>query len=144
LALVGSPSGYGADQIRDYLTRTPARERIDVLGYISTPRLTDLFERASIFAFPSIDEGFGIPVLEAMAHGVPVLASGVSSLPEVAGDAALLVDPLQTGEIADALLRLAEDAELRDKLSRKGSLRAAEFPWQRAVDATHRVYEELG
>jgi glycosyltransferase involved in cell wall biosynthesis len=82
-------------------------------------------------------------VLEAMAHGVPVLTSGAAALREVAGDAALVVDALRTEEIADGLMRLADDAELRETLSRKGRARAAEFPWQRAVDATHRVYEEL-
>jgi glycosyltransferase involved in cell wall biosynthesis len=143
LALAGAPSGYGAAEIRDYVARSPARERIEVLGYVSAERLADLYQRASIFAFPSIDEGFGIPVLEAMAHGVPVLTSGAAALREVAGDAALVVDALRTEEIADGLMRLADDAELRETLSRKGRARAAEFPWQRAVDATHRVYEEL-
>jgi glycosyltransferase involved in cell wall biosynthesis len=143
LALAGSPSGYGSEEISDYLARSPARERIDVLGYVSAQRLADLYRRASIVAFPSIGEGFGIPVLEAMAHGVPVLTSRAAALPEVAGDAALLVDALRTDEIAGGLIRLAEDAELRETMSRKGRARAAEFPWQRAVEATHRVYEEL-
>jgi glycosyltransferase involved in cell wall biosynthesis len=143
LVLAGAPSGYGAEEILDYLRRSPARDRVDVLGYISAERLTDLYQRASIVAFPSIGEGFGIPVLEAMAHGVPVLTSRAAALPEVAGDAALLVDPRRTDEIADGLIRLAEDAELRETMSRKGRSRAAESPWQRAVDATHRVYEEL-
>jgi glycosyltransferase involved in cell wall biosynthesis len=143
LALAGSPSGYGSEEISDYLPRSPARERIDVLGYVSAQRLADLYQRASIVAFPSIGEGFGIPVLEAMAHGVPVLTSRAAALPEVAGDAALLVDALRTDEIAGGLIRLAEDAELREAMSRKGRARAAEFPWRRAVEATHRVYEEL-
>jgi len=143
LALAGSPSGYGSEEISDYLARSSARERIDVLGYVSPERLADLYQRASIVAFPSIGEGFGIPVLEAMAHGVPVLTSRAAALPEVAGDAALLVDALRTDEIAGGLIRLAEDAELREALSRKGRARAAEFPWRRAVEATRRVYEEL-
>jgi O-antigen biosynthesis alpha-1,2-mannosyltransferase len=143
LALAGAPSGYGSEEIGDYLERSPARERIDVLGYVSAQRLADLYQRASIVAFPSIGEGFGIPVLEAMAHGVPVLTSSAAALPEVAGDAALLVDALRTDEIAGGLIRLAEDAELWEALSRKGRARAAEFPWQRTVEATHRVYEEL-
>jgi glycosyltransferase involved in cell wall biosynthesis len=143
LALAGSPSGYGSEEISDYLARTPARERIDVLGYVSAQRLANLYQRASIVAFPSIGEGFGIPVLEAMAHGVPVLTSRAAALPEVAGDAALLVDALRTDEIAGGLIRLAEDSELRKTMSRKGRARAGEFPWRRAVEATRRVYEEL-
>jgi alpha-1,3-rhamnosyl/mannosyltransferase len=143
LALAGAPSGYGSEEISDYLARSPARERIDVLGYVSAQRLADLYQRASMVAFPSIGEGFGIPVLEAMAHGVPVLTSRAAALPEVAGDAALLVDALRTDEIAGGLIRLAEDAELREALSRKGRARAAGFPWRRAVEATRRVYEEL-
>lgn len=143
LVLAGAPSGYGAEEILDYLGRSPARERIDVLGHVSAERLDDLYRRASMVAFPSLGEGFGIPVLDAMAYGVPVLTSRAASLPEVAGDAALLVDPLRAEEIAGGLIRLAEDAELRETMSGKGRARAAEFPWQRAVDATHRVYEEL-
>jgi glycosyltransferase involved in cell wall biosynthesis len=144
LVLAGAMSGHGAEEIRDYLGRSPAGERIDVLGYVSTERLEDLYERASMVAFPSMGEGFGIPVLEAMAHGVPVLASRAAAMPEVAGDAAILVDPTSVDEIADGLTRLAEDSELRGTLRRKGRARAAEFPWSRAVEATHGVYEELG
>ena len=143
LKFAGTCSGYGAEEIREYLARSTARERVEILGYVDDVTLADLYRRASIFAFPSMDEGFGIPVLEAMAHGVPVVTSRTSSLPEVAGEAALLVDPLRTDEIAGALLRLAEDSELREALAKRGRERAAEFPWQRAVDATHRVYEEL-
>lgn len=143
LKFAGTCSGYGAEEIREYLARSPARERVEILGYVDDETLAELYRRASIFAFPSMDEGFGIPVLEAMAHGVPVVTSRTSSLPEVAGDAAVLVDPSRTDEIAGALVRLAEDGELRGTLARRGRARAAAFPWQRAVDATHRVYEEL-
>jgi glycosyltransferase involved in cell wall biosynthesis len=111
LALAGAPDGYGAAEELHAVEQSPARSRIDILGYVSSAELDSLYSRASIFAFPSLDEGFGMPILEAMAHGVPVITSNCSAMPEVSGDAALLVDPLNIG---DALLRLANDESLRD------------------------------
>ena len=90
---------------------------------------------AEVFAFPSVYEGFGLPVLEAMACGTPVVTSTVSSLPEVAGDAALLVDPESVPEIAAAIDRLVKDTELAGSLRQRGLSRAAAFPW----DATART-----
>ena len=143
LILAGSPSGYGAAAILDRIARSPARERIEVTGYVSSEQLRSLYQRAAIFAFPSLDEGFGIPVLEAMAFGIPVLTSNRSALPEVAGDAALLVDPLNTDEIAAGLAQLIQDENLRADLSQRSRLRATEFPWTRAVHQTYEVYREL-
>ena len=99
LVLAGAPSGYGAAAI---LERARAHPRIQITGYLAAAAIEQLYARASIFAFPSLDEGFGIPVLEAMAHGLPVNKYNSSALPEVAGDAALLVSPLDTAEIAEA------------------------------------------
>ena len=100
-----------------------------MLGYVPDSELEDLYQRASIFAFPSLDEGFGMPVLDAMARGVPVLTSNLSAMPEVAGDAALLVDPTDVHSIADGLCRLATDSDLRDALIQAGLARAKEFTW---------------
>ncbi len=144
LLLAGPSSGYGAEEVSDYLKRSPARDRVQTLGYVSAPMLEKLYWRASVFAFPSLDEGFGIPVLEAMAHGVPVVTSSVSALPEVAGDAALLVDPSDTEAIAEALTRLTSDSVLAASLSEKGRARAANLSWANAVKATDEVYRELG
>ena len=138
LILAGAPSGYGAAAI---LARV--HPRIEVTGYLPAPQLEQLYARASIFAFPSLDEGFGIPVLEAMAHGVPVITSNSSALPEVAGDAALLVDPLSTAEITTALERLAADTDLRQQLAGRGLERAKMFSWERTVAATYSIYGEL-
>ena len=143
LVLAGSPSGYGAAEILERIARSPARDRIKITGYVPVEQLNALYQRAAIFAFPSLDEGFGMPVLEAMAFGVPVLTSNRSALPEVAGEAALLVDPLRTDEIAEGLRRLMGDKDLRDDLSRRGRSRAAEFPWTRAVHQTYGMYREL-
>jgi glycosyltransferase involved in cell wall biosynthesis len=140
LALAGAPDGYGAAEELLAVEESPARDRIDVLGYVTSIELDQLYRRASIFAFPSLDEGFGMPILEAMSHGVPVLTSNCSAMPEVAGDAALLVDPMNIG---DALLRLAEDQPLRDKLKRRGLERIKQFTWMSAVEKTWAVYSEL-
>jgi len=143
LVLAGSPGGYGSAEILERIARSPAHARIEVTGYVSPEQLTSLYQRAAVFAFPSLDEGFGIPVLEAMAFGVPVLTSNTSALPEVAGNAALFVDPLRTDEIAEGLLRLIQHQDLRADLVEQGRLRAAEFPWGRAVHQTYDVYKEV-
>jgi len=143
LILAGSPDGFGAAGILERIARSPACARMEVTGYVSPDQLTSLYQRAAIFAFPSLDEGFGIPVLEAMAFGVPVLTSNRSALPEVAGDAAFLVDPLRTDDIAEGLHRLIQQADLRADLARRGLLRAAEFPWSRAVHRTYELYREV-
>jgi glycosyltransferase involved in cell wall biosynthesis len=140
LALAGAPDGFGAAEELRAVDESPARARIDVLGYVSSSQLDSLYNRAGIFAFPSLDEGFGMPILEAMAHGVPVLTSNCSAMPEVAGDAALLVDPVNIG---DALLRLASDESLRDDLARRGLERIKMFPWESAVKKTWAVYDEI-
>jgi glycosyltransferase involved in cell wall biosynthesis len=114
-----------------------------VLGYVSDATLEDLYSRASILAFPSLDEGFGMPVLDAMAHQLPVLTSNVSALPEVAGDAAWLVDPADTESIAQGLSHLIEDQALRQRLAQQGLARSAGFTWESAVEETWKVYQEL-
>ncbi len=143
LVLAGSPSGYGAQSILERIERSPCRERIRVTGYISQTELQRLYSRASVFAFPSLDEGFGIPVLEAMAYGVPVITSSRSALPEIADGAAILIDPEQTDDLRDALYRLIHDSELRSRLVELGRARAELYSWERAVRETHSVYREL-
>ncbi len=116
------------------------RDRVRYLGYVSDGDLPALYSAADAFAFPSLHEGFGLPVIEAMACGVPVLTSNISATAEVAGDAAVLVDPLSVDAIREGLRRLLEDADLRADLSTRGFVRAAEFSWRRAADETHSVY----
>ena len=108
-------------------------ERVRMLGFVDDADLPALYHGASLFVFPSLYEGFGLPVLEAMACGVPVVCSDASSLPEVAGDAALPVDPLDTGGLAEAMARALEDAELRREMTAKGIARAARFTWEQAA-----------
>lgn len=135
--------GYGAPEILERIRQSPRRSDIEVLGYVSDGRLAELYARASIFAFPSLDEGFGLPVLEAMACGVAVLTSARGALAEVAGDAAMLVDPGDTEAIAGGLLALTQDPVLRDDLAARGRQRAAAFSWERAAAQTWAVYQEL-
>ena len=142
LILAGS-FGFGSEEILARIQNSPRREDIQVLGYVPESHLHNLYQRASLFAFPSLDEGFGMPLLDAMAHGVPILTSNASALPEVSGDAALLVDPSDDTSIAQGLRRLIDDQALREKLSQKGLARCREFTWEKAVKKTWKVYQEL-
>jgi len=142
LVLAGS-SGFGAVEILRRIEQSPCRERISVLGHVSNADLADWYARARIFAFPSLDEGFGMPVLEAMAAGAAVIASNRSALPEVCGDAALLVDPEDTDALARALQQVSGDPELEQSLRERGLRRAARFTWDKAAAETWKVYENL-
>ena len=142
LVLAGS-QGYGAADILARIAASPSRDRIRVLGYVPDAGLAEWYARASIFAFPSLDEGFGMPVLEAMAAGLPVVTSNCAAIPEAAGDAAWLVDPEDTGALAGALQSLTRDSAQRAELGRRGAARAAQFTWEDAVAKTWAVYREL-
>jgi len=143
LALAGAADGFGAAEELHAVENSPRRSDIDVLGYVTQTELEALYRRARIFAFPSLDEGFGMPVLDAMANSVPVITSQRSALPEVAGDAALLVNPDDPEEIAAALVRLASDEALCDDLARRGRDRALQFSWESTLVKTWDVYREL-
>ncbi len=143
LVLAGSSSGFGAEKILKRIENSPARDRIQITGYLSAPALDRIFARSRIFAFPSLDEGFGMPVLEAMMRGVPVITSNRSALPEVAGDAALQIDPDDTEALAGAIHRLIGDAALSTELIAAGKERAAKFTWRSAVNKTWGLYREL-
>jgi len=142
LCLAGS-SGFGAEAVYERIRQSPARERIDTPGWLDDLSIGRLYARASIFAFPSLDEGFGIPVLEAMAQGVPVIASNRASLPEVCGDAALLLDPGELDSWVGALSRWIGDENERSTFAAAGMRRAAGFSWGDAVNRTLSVYREL-
>jgi glycosyltransferase involved in cell wall biosynthesis len=143
LVLAGAADGYGAEEELGAVVASPRRSDIRVAGYVSPTELESLYSRASIFAFPSLDEGFGMPVLDAMARGVAVLTSDRSAMPEVAGNAALFVNPDDVEAMAEGLARLAGNPAFRDELAARGRARAALFPWSRAIDATWQVYREL-
>jgi glycosyltransferase involved in cell wall biosynthesis len=111
-------------------------------GYVPPEDMPALYNAADLFVFPSLYEGFGLPVLEAMACGVPVVASNVSSIPEVTGDAALLTGPRDADALTDAMERILKDYDLRSDLRQRGLARAATFSWERAARETIAVYEE--
>jgi glycosyltransferase involved in cell wall biosynthesis len=117
----------------------PVRSRVIMTGYVSEPDKRALIAGALALAYPSLYEGFGFPVLEAMAAGTPVLTSNVSSLPEVAGEDALLVDPKDEHAIAEGLRRIVEDGALRERLIGPGRARAAGFTWEATARATAAV-----
>jgi glycosyltransferase involved in cell wall biosynthesis len=117
--------------------------RIHRLDYVSRSNLVTLIRGARAVVFPSLYEGFGLPVLEAMTLGTPVVASRESSLPEIAGDAALLVDPYNTDHIAKAITTIANDADLRAELSRRGPAQAVKFSVDRYRDRVGAVYAAL-
>ena len=129
--LIAGGRGWLYEEILAEAEKHP--DRVRVLGFVDDADLPALYRNAALFAFPSLYEGFGLPVLEAMACGVPVVCSDVSSLPEVAGDAALLVHPLDTGALAQALARVLEDADLRREMSAKGLAQATRFTWEQAA-----------
>ncbi|HVH29455.1 MAG TPA: glycosyltransferase family 1 protein [Vicinamibacterales bacterium] len=112
------------------------------LGYLPEETLAVLYRLAGVFVFPSLYEGFGLPPLEAMASGTPVVTSNVSSLPEVAGDAAVLVDPYHPESIADGIERVLCDHSLRRELRAKGLLRARQFSWEASVKRVREIYGE--
>jgi glycosyltransferase involved in cell wall biosynthesis len=117
----------------DVLAEADKHDRVRLLGFADDEDLPALYRGASLFAFPSLYEGFGLPVLEAMACGVPVVCSNTSSLPEVAGDAALLVDPLDVEGLSAALDRALKDRELRRRMVDRGLTQAAHFTWERSA-----------
>jgi glycosyltransferase involved in cell wall biosynthesis len=141
LVLAGK-RGWLYDDLFAQVTRLGLANRVIFPGYIDEADLPALLSGAMALVFPSLYEGFGIPVLEAGACGVPVITSNTSSLPEVAGDAALLVDPHDVDAIADAMARIATDAELRAELERRGQENVKRFSWEKCARATLAVLEE--
>ena len=137
LLLAGKPGWY-SDQLLQQ-----ANDRVNFIGYVEAADKNALLSGATAFVFPSLYEGFGFPVLEAMACGVPVLCSNTSSLPEVAGDAALLVNPLEVNDIARGLLEITTNDDLRQTLIERGYRQAQTFTWQACADVVLSVFEHM-
>lgn len=141
LVLAGAP-GYQAQELFNLIKELKLTRMVHHLGYVSQNEKYHLLQQAWGFVFPSLYEGFGLPVLEAMAIGTPVLTSNVSSLPEVAGDRALLVTPDDEQSLYKGLVRLLTDQPLRTRLKRAGRQRVKEFSWQRTAAQTLDVYRQ--
>ena len=135
-----NPTPLG-DELRIRANELGVGDALILPGWVTDADLEGLYSAASCLAFPSLREGFGLPVLEAMRRGVPVACSNASSLPEVAGDAALLFDPRRPDELAAAVTRLLSDRRLADELAARGRARAAEFTWRRAAEETLASFE---
>ncbi len=141
LVLVG-PEGWLNDELHDTARELELGDRLLMTGFADDETLGGWYSSADLVAYPSRYEGFGLPLLEAMACGAPVLASDNSALPEVGGDAAVYVDPGDAGAWAAAMLDLLNDPERRSRLSDAGLARAAEFSWEATAEATWAVYRE--
>ncbi|MGF1482509.1 MAG: glycosyltransferase family 4 protein [Cyanophyceae cyanobacterium] len=141
LWLAGAPDRRYTPHLQTQVEELGLSDRVRFLDYVPEDQLPTLIRNATALVFPSLWEGFGLPVLEAMACGTPVMTSNVSSLPEVAGDAALLVDPYSTSEIAGAIATLAEEAPVRSHLSRLGLKQAKQFSWQKTGQATAEILQ---
>ncbi len=142
LVLAGKP-GYGYEQIKCSIKDLDLEKDVILPGYISDKDLPYLIKGADVFVYPSLYEGFGMPILEAMNLGVPVVTSNTSALPEIAGEAALLVDPKSPDEIAKAIYKLIEDEDFKDRLVRKGLKQAKKFSWEKCAKETLTVLESL-
>jgi glycosyltransferase involved in cell wall biosynthesis len=140
LVLAGG-KGWLYDDIFSHHAASPMRDDILFPGFVPDGLLPAIYSAATALAFPSLYEGFGLPLLEAMACGTPVVASRTSCLPEVAAGAALLIDPTNVEALSDALERAVVDAELRTRLVDQGHQRAAQYSWRRAAEQLLAVYE---
>jgi glycosyltransferase involved in cell wall biosynthesis len=144
LVLVGSPW-----KIKDYyvtldmVNRSKFSRDIVLTRYISHDNLPLVYNSADLYVHPSLHESFGLPILEAMACGIPVLTSNVYSMPEIAGDAAVFVNPYSTNQIAAAMYTLLTDSKLRREKSQKGLRRAKQFTWEKAAYATFKIYDKV-
>ncbi|MCB9497254.1 MAG: glycosyltransferase family 4 protein [Fibrobacteria bacterium] len=133
LAVAGRMTTAEEESLREAAESVGAKERLELLGFVEDEQLSSLYRGAVAFAFPSLAEGWGLPVLESMALGCPVVTSDRSSLPEAAGEAAVLVDPTSPEAIADGLRRVAEDTRLRQDLIERGLRRVGSFSWRNSA-----------
>lgn len=149
LIIVGKTTGEGKQGwMYEDILKAPkvfgVEDRVRFLGFVPTGELTDLLSKALAYVQPSLWEGFGIPVVEAMATGVPVIVSNVSSLPEVVGEAGILVDPYSIDQIEQAIRLMVTDKKLRQKYSKAGLLQSQKFSWTKMAKTVLKVCENLG
>ena len=133
----------GAEAVHDAVRRSQLESAVIFPGHVSLDDLRALYSTCALFVFPSLYEGFGMPPLEAMACGAPVVCSNASSLPEVVGDAALLVDPIDVEAMAAAMTRVIEDGSLCEDLRRRGALRVKAYSWEQSARDLLQVYQDV-
>jgi glycosyltransferase involved in cell wall biosynthesis len=144
LYVMGAWMGRREQRLHARITRLGLESAVRHLTGVPTRHVAALYSGAQALVFPSLMEGFGLPVLEAMASGTPVIAANGSSLPEITGDAALLVDPYDVEALTEAIWRLAEDAGLRAALIARGQARSRQFSWERLARETVAIYRMAG
>lgn len=142
LLLVGG-QGWGDNPLSLLVEQLGLRERVFMVGFVADRLLPALYSGAEIFVYPTLYEGFGLPVLEAMACGAPVITSNVSSLPEVAGEAAIQVNPRSASDLAEAIQTVLESPSKRSAMRQAGLLRAQSFSWERCAQETLGVYRSV-
>jgi glycosyltransferase involved in cell wall biosynthesis len=137
--------GGGTDRLDAMISENAGkwRTRVKGAGRVSDEEISALYGSADAGLFLSLYEGFGLPLLEYMRYGVPVISSNATSLPEVAGDAALLVDPFSEEEAAEAMVRISANRTLRDELVAKGRARVAEFSWDRSTEELATIFNSI-
>jgi len=140
LLALGGSDWHGAEVIHERIARSPWQSDIRTLGFIEDEELPALYSAASSFVYPSLYEGFGMPPVEAMACGCPVICSARGSLEEVVGKAALIVEPEDISSMEDALAKFYSSSELRADFRQKGLLRASDFSWKKAARETLSAY----
>jgi len=143
LVVVGWGSKADTTATWDAVRRYRLTDRVVMLSNIDDSQLSSLYSGCQAFVFPSLYEGFGLPVLEALAHGAPTACSGTSSIPEVAGSAAIYFDPLSIADIARKAQMLLDDHSLAEALRKAGPRQAAHFSWETTADGIHRVAQGL-
>ncbi len=141
--LIAGRKGWLYEGIFEHVRAVGMDGEVDFLDYVPDEDLPALYAGAEVFAFPSLYEGFGLTPLEAMACGTPVVCSNTSSLPEVVGDSAVMVNPHDLGEIVRGIERVLTDAALRDQLRARGPVQASKFSWERAAEETLAVYRQV-
>ena len=143
LLVLAGGKGWLYDEIFEEVNKSGLGDKVIFTQYIPGEEICPLMNGAEAFVFPSLYEGFGMPPLEAMACGTPVIVSGSASLPEVVGDCGLIVDAYSEESIADAMGKIADNEELRKQLSEKGIIRAREFSWKKSAEKLYTIYERL-
>jgi len=140
--VIAGGKGWGGVDVPSIAAQLNIKDRIRIVGHASDALLSTLYAHALFLAMPSLYEGFGLPLVEAMAMGTPVLTSNCASMPEVAGDAGLLVDPSDVNSISNGLLAMIMDHSLRQRLSEKAKATAARYSWGKAAEATLKIFDE--
>lgn len=141
--VIAGREGWLMDELFSYIRRAGLSDRLRLTGYLSEDDLAALYSSCRAFIFPSLYEGFGLPPLEAMACGAPVITSRIRSIMEVVGDAAHLVEPRDAKALAESIIQLLEDERERERLSRRGRERAREFTWEKTAARTLELYRQV-